>query len=86
MKIKPMIKPEDFSGIHDESHESEEKEKRRRKEVREWFLKERPELANRVMSGNCFLCDGFANIHCVNCDQWICVEHWRKHGEETHYI
>ncbi|MGA7370043.1 MAG: hypothetical protein WBX01_13015 [Nitrososphaeraceae archaeon] len=33
----------------------------------------------------CSVCESFANIHCVNCQQadkstWLCVSHWRDHS------
>lgn len=35
-------------------------------------------------SGTCVLCDKAARIHCVNCDSWICLDHWSEHGIKVH--
>lgn len=31
----------------------------------------------------CSICQGFANIHCANCNNnvWLCVDHWKQHKE-----
>jgi hypothetical protein len=37
--------------------------------------------------GKCFICNEFANIHCVNCSNnnvWLCVDHWNRHKVEKH--
>jgi hypothetical protein len=33
----------------------------------------------------CLICQGFANIHCINCSNvWICVDHCRQHRADKH--
>jgi len=33
----------------------------------------------------CTTCQGFANIHCINCgDIWLCSSHWKQHQVERH--
>ncbi len=33
---------------------------------------------------NCFICRLEAKIHCINCDRWVCISHWREHGIKSH--
>jgi hypothetical protein len=39
-----------------------------------------------IQKSKCFICQEFANIHCVNCKDniWLCVNHWRQHKMECH--
>ncbi len=40
---------------------------------------------NRQQYAKCSLCQGFANIHCFNCnDVWLCIEHWIQHRIDKH--
>jgi hypothetical protein len=33
----------------------------------------------------CSICQGFANIHCINCNSiWLCVGHWKRHMGHRH--
>jgi hypothetical protein len=33
----------------------------------------------------CSICQGFANIHCINCNSiWLCVDHWKQHRDDGH--
>jgi hypothetical protein len=35
----------------------------------------------------CMMCQGFANIHCINCsDVWLCSNHWKQHQVERHTL
>jgi hypothetical protein len=34
----------------------------------------------------CSNCQEFSNIHCVNCDVWLCVDHWKEHITNNHRI
>lgn len=38
----------------------------------------------RQKSGTCVLCGKAARIHCVNCDSWVCLDHWKEHGIKEH--
>jgi hypothetical protein len=34
---------------------------------------------------SCNTCQGFANIHCINCSNvWLCSNHWKRHQMERH--
>ena len=33
----------------------------------------------------CSICQGFANIHCINCNNiWLCIDHWKQHRTDKH--
>jgi hypothetical protein len=33
----------------------------------------------------CSICQGFANIHCINCNNvWLCIDHWKQHQGDKH--
>lgn len=84
MGIKNTIKLDDLSGIHGITLEEEKKEKQRLDRIKKWILKEHPEEAailDLSRYGKCTTCEGFANIHCTNCDIWVCNEHWRLHKD-----
>lgn len=61
---------------------------------RQKWLKEREALFEKSsypksrkdikISDICASCSEFANIHCVNCNAWLCLNHWRSHGVEIH--
>jgi hypothetical protein len=37
------------------------------------------------MKTSCMTCQGFANIHCMNCENfWLCSSHWKQHQVERH--
>jgi hypothetical protein len=37
------------------------------------------------MKAFCTTCQGFANIHCINCSNvWLCSSHWKQHQVERH--
>jgi hypothetical protein len=37
------------------------------------------------MKTTCMTCQGFANIHCINCSNvWLCSSHWKQHQVEKH--
>jgi hypothetical protein len=37
------------------------------------------------MKAFCTMCQGFANIHCINCSNvWLCTSHWKQHQVERH--
>jgi hypothetical protein len=40
---------------------------------------------NGQQYAKCSLCQGFANIHCINCNNiWLCVDHWKQHNVTKH--
>jgi hypothetical protein len=44
-----------------------------------------PIFTSNIQS-KCPICNGFANIHCVNCKDniWLCVDHWKQHKANAH--
>jgi hypothetical protein len=35
----------------------------------------------------CSICQGFANIRCINCnDIWLCIDHWKPHRANKHSL
>ena len=35
----------------------------------------------------CSICQGFANICCVNCNNvWLCIDHWKQHRANKHNL
>jgi hypothetical protein len=39
----------------------------------------------RQQYAKCSICQGFANIQCINCsDVWLCVDHWKQHKNDRH--
>src|ERR671921_2871342 len=47
-----------------------------------------PIFTSNIQKSKCFICQGFANIHCINCSNndnvWLCVDHWRQHIKDKH--
>jgi hypothetical protein len=43
---------------------------------------------NRIQKqyAKCSICQGFANIHCINCinNVWLCIDHWKHHQCDKH--
>ena len=40
-----------------------------------------------IQKSKCFICQEFANIHCINCNHnnaWLCVDHWKQHNLDKH--
>jgi hypothetical protein len=40
-----------------------------------------------IQKSKCSICQGFANIHCIICNNntiWLCVDHWKQHTSEAH--
>ena len=35
-------------------------------------------LLSNIQKSKCSICQEFANIHCINCKDyiWLCVDHW----------
>jgi hypothetical protein len=81
---KPLIKLDDMRGIDNETFEDEEKRRKSYEGSVESIIKFQPDKANEVYmsrSGKCMSCHGFANIHCANCDLWVCDQHWMQHKD-----
>jgi hypothetical protein len=47
-----------------------------------------PIFASNIQKSKCFICQEFANIHCINCSDdnnvWLCVDHWKQHKTDYH--
>jgi hypothetical protein len=43
-----------------------------------------PIFTSNIQKSKCSVCQEFANIHCINCNNnnvWLCVDHWKQHKE-----
>ncbi|MGI0026337.1 MAG: hypothetical protein ACREAD_00655 [Nitrosopumilaceae archaeon] len=78
--IKDEIKLEELRNLSDETLADEENAKKIGLGIHYVDKKH----ADIVRSGSCYSCKEFANIHCINCDIWICPDHWREHGADSH--
>jgi hypothetical protein len=46
-----------------------------------------PTFTSNIQKSKCSICQEFANIHCINCNNntiWLCVDHWKQHTSEAH--
>jgi hypothetical protein len=46
-----------------------------------------PIFTSNIQKSKCSICQEFANIHCINCNNntiWLCVDHWKQHTSEAH--
>ena len=85
VSIKNQIKIQDIMIGNGLNFEEEKQYFKDQERLSEWFEKNDKEYYPfRKGSGKCVLCRKFANIHCTNCDVWVCVNHWREHGLDTH--
>jgi hypothetical protein len=42
-------------------------------------------FTSNIQKSKCSTCQGFANIHCINCSNvWLCVDHWKQHTVNKH--
>jgi hypothetical protein len=45
-------------------------------------------FTSNIQKSKCFICQEFANIHCINCSDdnnvWLCVDHWKQHKTDYH--
>jgi hypothetical protein len=51
------------------------------------FTLHEPIFTLNIQKSKCFICEEFANIHCINCSNnniWLCVDHWRQHIKDKH--
>src|SRR5207245_11417900 len=81
VSIKNQIKIQDIMIGNGLNFEEEKQYFKDQERLSEWFEKNDKEYYPfRKGSGKCVLCRKFANIHCTNCDVWVCVNHWREHG------
>lgn len=83
--IKDKIKIEKLLNFEGKNLEEENEDKKRREKTEKWLVENEPQFnLDKARSGKCAQCRGFSNIHCINCDIWVCVDHWRKHGQDSH--
>jgi len=86
-EIKDKINLEEMCDLTNHTMRDEEEEKKRAEQIHTSLLQREPEYANyfkKQLSDNCVVCSKFSNIHCLNCGNWICDEHWREHGQTMH--
>ena len=47
-----------------------------------------PIFTLNIQRSKCCICQGFANIHCINCNNndnvWLCSDDWMQHKADTH--
>ena len=45
-----------------------------------------PTFTSKMPKNMCAICQGFANIHCMNCQDnvWLCVNDWKDHKTKKH--
>ena len=44
-----------------------------------------PLFTSNIQKSKCSICQEFANIHCINCNNvWLCTDHWMQHKTECH--
>jgi len=83
--IKDKIKIEKLLNFEGKNLEEEKEDKKKQEETEKWLAKNEPKCNfDAVRSAKCVQCRKFSNIHCINCDIWVCVDHWRKHGQDSH--
>lgn len=85
--IKDKIKIEKLLNFEGKNLEEEKEDKKRQEKTEKWLAKNEPRCNfDAVRSAKCVQCGKFSNIHCINCDMWVCVDHWRKHGQRSHNV
>lgn len=85
--IKDKIKIEKLLNFEGKNLEEEKEDKKRQEKTEKWLAKNEPSCNfDAVRSAKCVQCGKFSNIHCINCDIWVCVDHWRKHGQRSHNV
>ena len=46
-----------------------------------------PIFPSHVQKSKCTICEGYANIHCINCSNvWLCVNDWEHHKVNRHTL
>ena len=86
-ELKDKIKLEEMLDLYDQPKELEVEESARRSKIDAWLIKNHPEHEKYLKmkrTGKCVDCSKFSNIHCMNCDDWVCDECWRAHGSAKH--
>jgi hypothetical protein len=86
-ELKDKIKLGELLDLYDQPKELEAEESARRLGIDAWLLKNHPEHEKdfkKKRNGKCVDCSKFSNIHCLNCGDWVCDEHWRAHGSAKH--
>lgn len=86
MELKNKIKIEELLNFDGKNLEEEKEERKKEEEIEKSHIENEPESVNldRPRSAKCIQCGEFSNIHCINCNIWVCVEHWRKHAQDSH--
>lgn len=86
-EIKDLVKMDELRGFYERTMKDEKDELGRKEKTEASILKWNPEFEKylkKQRSGTCITCAKFSNIHCLNCGDWICDEHWEEHGRIHH--
>jgi len=80
-KIKNKIKLKELRNLSDETFVEEQKKIKENLVKREIIVNEKKIefQRNELEFGKCSKCEIFCNIFCLNCDQWMCHDHWHDH-------
>lgn len=81
MQIKDDITIKDFTNFNGLTLQEEEEDIKRRS------LDQSTTVFVDHSNDICCECNKrWACILCINCDKWICTDHWMKHGEVRHHL
>jgi len=87
---KELVKLEDLEDCYGYDLEREESNRQQKIQDEKRLEVENPkyfwELKDRNNSGICLVCNGFAKVCCINCNKWLCADHWEEHGFEKHHF
>jgi hypothetical protein len=86
-ELKDEIKLDHLRDLYDQPQEIEDEEKNRRGEIDAYLVSKHPtheKYLKKKRNSTCVSCSKFSNIHCLNCQEWICDEHWKEHGRSKH--
>lgn len=87
-KYKELVKIEELRDCRDYDLKKEEQKKQEEAEYEKRLEIENPIEAQRMKEkkshGICLVCNGIARVFCLNCQKWLCADHWLEHGTKTH--
>ena|SRR5437867_4340988 len=85
ISLKDKIKIDELKNVKGKNLEEEKEDVKKQLELVKWLEKNVENFdPSRIGSDKCRLCGQFSNIHCINCDIWICGEHLKEHGLKGH--
>jgi hypothetical protein len=86
MRIKDHIRIEDLTNFNGITLQQEEEEKEEEENTKRSDLDHSTTIFVDHFNDICCECNKrWACILCVNCDKWICTDHWRNH-KTTHHL